>query len=279
MKMEWKLFIEQSFFYVLSDPELLVRSFTKKGQLYDSQTLWYCLLRMTRVAPTLVYHSLWTAAASLFAPTKTLQSLRSPTARLFPKHEKSLSNVEAGWLMSICLHALVAAAPLVTEPDQLYDMSRIRSHGLSLAGSGAIAQQPPTLCLQYDDAFSSDLILRLARRLFAAITTRRCFDNMNDSNFDDGMGEPDVLVPMFSQLDFPNMDAVYILNFSFSDRALHEARVPTLLLDWARAVMLTDWDGGADVPGDGPFGGALALIEAMCKLRHKIRECSTLTLE
>jgi hypothetical protein len=137
---------------------------------------------------------------------------------------------------------------------------------LSLPGSGAIARQPASLCLQYDDAFSNDLALRLARRLFAAVTTRRYFDDLNDINSDDGHEqEPDVLSALFSQLDFLNVDAVYILNFSFADRALHEARVPTLLMDWARAVMLNDWDGRAEVPGDGPFGGALALIDSICK--------------
>lgn len=267
LKLEWKIFVEQTVFYILSDPQLAVRSFTKDGSLYDSQTLWYCMLRMTRVVPSLVFHSLWTASASLFAPPKALQSLRSPTARLFPKHEESLSNFEAGCLMSICLHALVAAAPLISDQRQLYDMSRIRSHGLSLAGSGAIARQPASLCLQYDDAFSNDLALRLARRLFAAVTTRRYFDDLTDLNSGDGHErEPDVLTALFSQLDFLNMDAVYILSFSVPDRALHETRVPTLLLDWARAVMLSDWDGKPEVPGDGPFGGALALIESMCKV-------------
>jgi hypothetical protein len=276
LTMEWKLFAEQTMFYILSDPPSAIRSFTKKGSLYDSQTLWYCMLRMTRVAPSLVFHSLWMAAASLFAPPKSLQSLRSPTAKLFPRNEQSLSNMEAGWLMSICLHALVAAAPLVSDPRQLYDMSRIRSHGLSLAGSGAIARQPAALCLQYNDAFSDDLALRLARRLFAAITARRCFDDLNDSNFDDHDEEQaDVLMPLFSQLDFLNMDAVYILNFSFSDRALHETRVPTLLLDWARAVMLNDWDGKPEVSGEGSFGGALALIDAMCKFFPFVKTLET----
>ena len=266
MRLEWKMFVEQSLFYVLSDPHPLVMSFVKQGQLYDSQTLWYCMLRMTRVAPSLVFHSLWVAAAGLFGPPKPLQSLRSPTAKLFPRPEQSLSNTEAGILMSICLHALVAAAPLVTDSRDLYDMSRIRSHGLSLAGSGAVARQPSALCLQYDDAFSNDLAMRLARRLFAAIITRRCFDEMRESQFGDkSEQEPDVLEVLFSQLDFLSMDAVYILDFSFPDRALHETRVPTLLLDWARAVMLNDWDGNPVVPGDGSFGGALALIEAMCR--------------
>ncbi len=266
MKLEWKLFVEQTLFYVLSDPQLALRSFTKTGQLYDSHTLWYCMLRMTRVAPSLVFHSLWMAAASLFAPPKALQNLRSPTTKVFPKNELSLSNLEAGRLMSICLHALIAAAPLVNDSRALYDMSRIRSHGLSLAGSGAIARQPAELCLQYDDAFTDDMALRLARRLFSAITTRRRFDALCESNMGPNEhSEQDVLAPLFSQLDFLNLDAVYVLEFSFPERALHETRVPILLLDWARAVMLHDWDGSPEVPRDGPFGGALALIEAMCK--------------
>jgi hypothetical protein len=110
--------------------------------------------------------------------------------------------------------------------------------------------------------------MRLARRVFAGIATRRCFDEMQDVNSKGESGQDtDVLAPLFAQLDFLNVDAVYILNFSFSARAVHETRVPTLLLDWARAVMLNDWDGSPEVPGDGPFGGALALIRAMRKLR------------
>jgi len=268
LKLEWQMFVEQSLFFVLSEPQRAVRSFTHKGQLFDSQSLWYCMLRMTRVAPSLVFHSLWMAAEVLFAPPKAVQTLRSPTAvRLFPKQDETLSNSEAGLLMSICLHALIAAAPLVTSQRQLVEMSRIRSHGLSLSGGGAVARQPAALCLQYDDAFSNELAIRLARRLFAAITTRRYFDKMvgHDLGSDSGnIDAPDILAPLFAQLDFVSADAAYILNFPFPDRALHETRVPTLLLDWAKAVMLNDWDGRPEIPADGSFGGALALIDAIC---------------
>lgn len=271
LRREWTLFVEQTIFFVLSDSQRTLRSFTEKGSLYDSQTLWYCMLRLTRAAPSLVFHSLWLAASSLFAPPDSVRSVRSPTAKLFPRHVDSLSNEQAGCLLSICLHALVAAAPLLSDSNQLYDMSRIRSHGLSLAGSGAIARQPAEVCLRYDDAFSNDLSLRLARRLFSAITARRSFDDLNQVNLSPGDNtESDILEPLFLQLDFLNMDAAYILNFSVNDRALHETRVPTLLLDWARAVMLHDWDGNPEVPGDGPFGGALALIEAMFKKRQTL---------
>ncbi|KAJ0119810.1 hypothetical protein J7T55_014015 [Diaporthe amygdali] len=262
LKKEWKLFIEQSLFYTLSDPHALIHSFTHKGELIDSQALWYCMLRMTRVAPTLVYHCLWLSAAHLFAPPKSVQSLRSPTARLFPKQEVSLSNAEAGRLMSICLHALIAAAPMVSEKSQLTEMSRLRSQGLSLAASGS---QPAELCLQYDDAFSHDLAMRLARRLLSAITARRYFDDMlsQETPFGDASeGEPDVLAPLFTQLD-----ALSVSN----EEGLHETRMSTLLLDWARAVMFYEWDGSPEVPEDGPFGGALALTDAINKKSQALR--------
>lgn len=256
LKLEWKLFIEQSIFYTLSDPHVLIHSFTNNGELLDSQTIWYCLLRMTRVAPSLVYHSLWLCAAHLFAPPKPVQSLRSPTARLFPKQNLSLTNSEAGCLVSICLHALIAALPVVSEKSHITDMSRLRSQGLSLAASGG---QCVELCLQYDDAFSHDLAMRLARRLLAAITTRRYFDDMleHEAAFgEDTSTGPDVLAALFGQLD-----ALSISN----EETVHETRMSTLLLDWARAVMFQEWDGSPEVPGDGSFGGALALIDAICK--------------
>lgn len=256
LKLEWKLFIEQSIFYTLSDPHVLIHSFTNKGELLDSQTIWYCLLRMTRVAPSLVYHCLWLSAAHLFAPPKSVQSLRSPTARLFPRQKLSLTNSEAGCLVSICLHALIAALPVVSEKSQITDMSRLRSQGLSLAASGG---QCVELCLQYDDAFSHDLAMRLARRLLAAITTRRYFDDMLEQEAafgEDTSAEPDVLAALFGQLD-----ALSISN----EETVHETRMSTFLLDWARAVMFQEWDGSPEVPGDGSFGGALVLIDAICE--------------
>lgn len=258
MKLEWKLFVEQSLFYTLSDPHALIRSFTRKGELIDSQTMWYCMLRMTRVAPTLVFHCLWLSAAYLFAPPKSVQSLRSPTARLFPKQELALSNTEAGRLLSICFHALIAALPVVSEKSTIMEMSRLRSQGLSMAGRGG---QSAELCLQYDDAFDHDLATRLARRLLAALTTRRYYDDMLDQElaFGDSMGEPDTLAPLFAQLDALSENI---------DESLHETRMSTLLLDWARAIMFQEWDGSPEVPGDGSFGGALALMDAICEFHE-----------
>jgi hypothetical protein len=264
LKYEWKLFIEQSIFHVLSDPQAVLESFTTRDGAVDSQTVWYCMLRLTRAAPHLVFDSLWMALTSLFAAPGSLQSSRSSTAKVFATSQKSFSNAETASLITICIHALVAAAPLVTDSRQLLDISRLRSHGLSLPGSGAVARPPTLLCLQYEDAFTDDLALRLARRLLMVIPTRRYFDELINLDLDllDRTKEPDMLETLLSHIE-PSMQS--FLRFSKSERSIHEKRIPILLLDWARAVMIQEWTGKPDVPGDGPFGGALMLIAAMCK--------------
>ncbi|KAI1649369.1 uncharacterized protein F4817DRAFT_34691 [Daldinia loculata] len=269
LRLQWKLFVEQSIFHVLSDPQAVLDSFTSANGTIDSQTLWYCMLRLTRVAPNLVFDSLWIALAALFAPPKTLQSMRSPTSKMFLGVKKSFTNVEAASLMSVCFHALVAAAPLVNDSRQLNDMSRIRAHGLSLAGGGTVARQPTSLCLQYEDAFTDSMALRLARRLLRVIPTRRYFDELIELDLDKegGVKEPDVVELLLSHLESSTQST---LHFSKAERSMHEKRIPVLLLDWARAVMLHEWEGKPDISGDGPFGGALSLMTAMYQKRQSL---------
>ncbi|KAI0199863.1 hypothetical protein F4808DRAFT_202498 [Astrocystis sublimbata] len=269
LKYEWKLFVEQSIFHVLSDPQALLESFTSHDGLIDSQTVWYCMLRLTRAAPHLVFDSLWIAMTGLFAPPKSLQMSQSSTAKMFASPQRSFSNAETAALMAIGFHALVAAAPLVTESRRLFDMSRIRSHGLLLTGSGPAAEQRTTLSLQYEDAFNDDMALRLVRRLLMAIVTRHSFDELIDLdlNMVDCLKETDVLETLLSQLE-PSMQSS--MRFSKPERSMHEKRIPILLLDWARTVMIQEWTGNPDVPGEGAFGGALKLISAMYRKRQSL---------
>ncbi|RYP03319.1 hypothetical protein DL764_005215 [Monosporascus ibericus] len=268
LRLQWKFFFEQSIFSVLSDPRAVLESFTGRDGLIDSHSLWYCMLRLTRVAPSLVFDSLWIALSDLFAPPKPLQSSRSPTSKLFPRSRNSFTNAEAGFLLSICLHALVAAAPLVTDSRQLVDMSRIRAHGLTLTNGGAGARQPTSLCLQYEDAFTDDLALRLAKRLLAVIPARRRFDLLMEFDRDlKREQEKDVVEVFLTHLESASQSPLIV---SKAERSMHEKRVPILVLDWARAVMLREWEGKADVSGDGPFGGALALTAAMYQKRQSL---------
>ena len=268
----WRLFIEQSFFDVLGKPESLLRSFsTEENRLFDTQTIWYIMLRMTRVAPSLVFDSLWNVAGILFRPPEKLDVIYEWTNESRNSENlssKALSTLDAAQVINICLHALVAAAPLVTDTRQLANMSRIRSYGLAMLGRESSALESATLCLHYEDAFTNELALRLARRVFAAIPVRQRFAGLLD--FQKGIRkterlEPDVLETILSSLKVLDPGTSSVLRFTDHERELHEKRVPTLILDWARTVMLQDWAGSAEVPIHGPFGGALATVAAICK--------------
>ncbi|EXA47710.1 hypothetical protein FOVG_04733 [Fusarium oxysporum f. sp. pisi HDV247] len=265
---DWLRFNDQTLFNVLMDPQVIVQSFTHDRKLYDSQTLWYCFHRLSRVACNLVFHSLWLAAGRLFVPPQdsmSHNSIKNNDSRL-QKHKGFLSDIDAGYLMSICMHALVAAAPAVQDSRTLYEMSRVRSNGLTLAGRSAMARQSSSRCLDYDDAFSNDLAIRLARRLFCAITARRYFSNKMDNAGplnETENNKVDILQSLVDQLDFLSTGSAMILEFPQSERLLHETRVPTILLDWARTILLNEWDGRADFDMDGPFGGALSFIETL----------------
>jgi hypothetical protein len=272
LKRQWLSFVEQGFFDTLCKPESLLQSFRDdEKKLFDTQTLWYLMLRMTRVAPSLVFDSLWNVAGTLFQPPEKLESTydwaketNSPGA----VSNKAVSSVDAAQIMNICLHALIASAPLVSDTRQLANMSRIRSYGLTTLGRGqSSALEPVTLCLHYDDAFTNDSALRLARRLFAAIPTRRRYTDLLELQQEIRRGEkrePDVLETVLDTLKCIGSGTSPMLNFSDNEQDLHEKRVPTLILDWARTVMLQDWEASAEVPSDGPFGGALAMIAAIC---------------
>lgn len=277
LKKQWRMFIEQSLYYVLSNPRTLIRSFSgSDGQLCDTQTIWYCMLRITRVAPSIAFDSLWIVARTLFEPPPDLAKYdwARETGSAKPT-DGSVSTIDAARIINICLHALVAAAPLVTDAGKLANVSRIRSYGLTMRRDSASIEMT-NLCLQYDDIFSDALALRLARRLFSAIPTRRKYAELLEAQQEakgEGAEEKDILETVLSNFKFLDLEIPPILNFSDEERDLHEKRVPTLILDWARTVMLQDWEGSAEVPSDGAFGGALATIAATCKhLLHIISQ-------
>ncbi|OAA69086.1 HECT domain protein [Cordyceps fumosorosea ARSEF 2679] len=231
-KKSWKDFHEQSLFSVLSDPISLIASFSDPEYLFDSQRMWYCMVRLMRISPSLVLHSLWLSAASLFV-------LPEDGNRKEESKSRALSPYQAECVITICLHALAAFVPAVTDTTTMLKLSLLRSKGIAFAAA-AEDQCASDHCLQYDDVFSNSLALRLARRIFLAFTIRR-----KHGEFAMGL--------LLSQLDAGNHGR---------KSALRDARAPALLLDWARAVLLHEWDGNAHFCKDSAFYGALLFIEA-----------------
>lgn len=274
LRLQWKAFIEQCFYDVLRNPRSLLTSFRDDSKkLLDSHSIWYLMLRMTRVSPSIVLDSLWNAVETLFNPPieldmaydwdKGIPSYRS-------RFRNAISNRNAADILCICLHALIAVIPLVQDVRQLTNMSRIRSYGLSMLARDLNSSESVALCLQYEDAFKNDLAIRLARRIFMAIPTRRRFSEslLLQNKHNNENREPDILDTIISALESLNSKSRCFLEFSSSEKELHEKKAPIAILDWARTIMLQDWQGDAEVLSDGPFGGALATIAEI----HKNRE-------
>lgn len=280
----WKSFIEQSLFYVLSSPKALLESFSEGRSLIDTQTLWYCMMRLIHVNSSLVFDSLWIAAADLYPPRELWPIY--DWAKKTPIHEAggsvNYATDEAARLMSICLHALIAAVPYTRDSAQLFALSRIRSYGVSSVQRRGVPPESVDLYLRTDDVFSDELILRLARRLFAAIPARRQYQELlgpNETGNTGRLSSPDILELVLAPLNFLDIEVPPILAFTPEDREIHEKRAPALMIDWARTIMLLDWTGRAEVSADGAFGGALAMISAICKSQVvHLDRFSTLTI-
>ncbi|KAL1900451.1 hypothetical protein Cpir12675_000919 [Ceratocystis pirilliformis] len=260
MRSEWQSFFIQSIFHSLSCPQALIKSFSRDGSLLSSRAMWWGLAKLIDSQPTLVFHSLWMASSSLFSVPKPLQVLRSPTTQVFRKSDVSLTNKEAGEIMTICLHALVALIPEVSSRNTLYDISRLRSMGLSVASKSKATTET---YLQCDDAYTDEVALRLARRLFLALVARRHYADMGAVTWlsDGEDAEWDVLQPLWNQLDQLNVD---------DKDASHLERVVVILLDWARTVIIRDWDGEGEFNCNSAFAGAFMLFEHMYSKRREL---------
>lgn len=268
----WKTFAEQSLFYVLSDRKALIKSFsTESNVLLDSRTLTYCLARISRVAFDVLFDGLWSVAADLYDMPRQLSDIQDVCKQQFGGDCPGgcpTTKEEASKIMVICLHALVAAAPyshnlFVTRPASLS-----RGRGLSYTRHYPYASD---YALKLDDVLSNELALRLARRLFAAISARRRFQELERLNNWETAGPAqgtDILDDVLESLESFDIERSPLS--PNTQRLPDETRSATILIDWARTVILQDWKATAVVPADGAFGGALALIKAIYDRRKPL---------
>lgn len=274
---QWHDFLEQSLFYVLSQPNALLQSFRNPGQeLYDSQTIWHCMMRLSRASWPLVFDGLWLTLGHLYVAPQTTRSLLDSSKSQNESSEDDMFELSAGAksdILYVCLHALIAAGPQVENLSDLVAVSRNRSKGLISFRGRPWSKELLNFSLIYDDAFSDELVQRFARRLFGAIPVLRQYQELLRLNSVDLPGHiqaSDVLDIVLSRFAILDIDASPFLNFTTSERELYGKQGPILLLDWARTIMLQDWKGTAEIPADGAFGGALSLIAAIYKLRNDL---------
>ncbi|KFY01606.1 hypothetical protein O988_02651, partial [Pseudogymnoascus sp. VKM F-3808] len=267
----WKSFAEQSLFYVLSDRKALIESFsTEENGLLDSGTLTYCLGRISRVGFDVLFDSLWSVAADLYDMPRQLSDIQDVGKQLGADSTSGSATTkeEASKIMIICLHALVAAVPYPHDLSVTRPATHSRGKGLSYARHYPYASD---YTLALDDVLSNEMALKLARRLFAAISARRRFQELERLNNWESAGPTqgtDILDDVLESLE--SFDIERSSPSPETERLHDETRSATILIDWARTVILQDWKATAVVPADGTFGGALALIKAIYDRRKQL---------
>jgi hypothetical protein len=271
---EWIKFIEQSVFYVLSDKKTLMKSFFNDDSgAIDTLTLFSCMRSLIAITPNtdVIFDSLWVAAKCLFVPPECIadgawdKHGAGVKDGIRGKRRGAVTSEEAVRVASVCLHALIAAVPYFEKDNTLlFAGSRERSNGILISNK---RQEPGAINikLRLNDAFTDEMVMRLALRFFAGISAQQRFQELSRLNGMETPSKDKFLDAVLKPLKY--LDAQTPSEFpSWTDeqREVHEKRAPLLMLDWARAVMIREWRGKPTVPADGPFGGALALISALC---------------
>ena len=265
----WKEFAEQSIFYVLRNSGNLLESFTdNSGNLLSNFDLKISFHRLSKVAKDIMLDALWIAAGDLFLMPAQLIELQD-TAKYHNVTQVSaktaLRSRDATNVAMLIFHALVSTLPRLPNVGLIENTLQQRQEGRSYAH-----KEPGEKQLELDDALSNDLAIRLARRLFAAISVRECFmllANRNDLDTPVFEGAPALLplinrpIPVPASLSGKEREE---LEASALRLANDSTRVLGLgLRAWAVKIFMEEWDGTPIIPSDGPIAGALSVLRGL----------------
>lgn len=292
----------QSIIYVLSTASALLNSFIyttepntahlKKSVPFREIVQAFRLLREIDYHPSNITSSLWISIGKLHPPTsvrsksaliKACRSIRSGRSSHGFKLESQIADidlipdVDAVHIVKISLAALVALIP----ECNLTDWSTVQK----LRSLGRIVPEWPEALLQDNltditleifDSLHDEMALSLMRRLVRAITARQCLSEISNyqetnsgrNNATHGEGFMDMLVRAMTDAEInqtrttgPGADAS-----NSSDQGKNQKFHLSVLVEWLRSLILSEWEGQAEVPKWGLVGGALELMSHICKV-------------
>lgn len=294
----------QSIIYVLSTASALLNSFIyttepntahlKKSVPFREIVQAFRLLREIDYHPSNIISSLWISIGKLHPPTsvrsksaliKACRSIRSGRSSHGFKLESQIADtdaipdVDAVHIVKISLAALVALIPECNPTD----WSKVQK----LRGLGRIIPERPEVLLQDNltditleifDSLHDEMALSLMRRLVRAITARQCLSEISNyqetnsgrNNATHGEGFMEMLVRAMTDAEItqtrttsPGADAC-----DSSEQEKNQKFHLSVLVEWLRSLILSEWEGQAEVPKWGLVGGALELMSHICKVNY-----------
>ncbi len=285
----------QSIIYVLSTGHALLESFihtaeadtahSKKSVPFHDIVQAFRLLREIDYHPSNIISSLWISVGKLHPPTsvrsksaliKACRSIRSGRSSHGFKLESQIAdtdlipNADAVHIAKISLAALVALIP-ECDPTDWSKVQKLRGEGRIIPERVLPQDNFTDITLEVFDSLHDDMALSLMRRLVRAITARQCLSEI--SNYQEtnsgrdsathGEDFMDILVRAITDAEImttsPGVDAS-----DSSEQEKSQKFYLSVLVEWLRSLILSEWEGQAEVPRWGLVGGALELMSHIC---------------
>lgn len=289
----------QSIIYVLSTSHALLESFihtaeadtahSKKSVPFHEIVQAFRLLREIDYHPSNIISSLWISVGKLHPPTsvrsksaliKACRSIRSGGSSHRFKLENQIAdtaiipNADAVHIAKVSLAALVALIP-ECNPTDWSKVQKLRGEGRIIPERVLPQDNFTDITLEVFDSLHDDMALSLMRRLVRAITARQCLSEISNyqetnsgqdsaTHGEDFMG---ILVRAITDAEIPQTMKTS-QGVDASDNSKQEKSQKfhlSVLVEWLRSLILSEWEGQAQVPRWGLVGGALELMSHICK--------------
>jgi hypothetical protein len=291
-----RAFTFQSIYYVFSTPEAMIKSFkndesssrSKAGGLHlDPHRLDESLRLLLRENTALMFHSLWQGIECLFTPPPDLFPPRSPKLKTamsthsVPTNTREefnngasgpafpyLSDLEAAHIVILCLQALSAALPKLN-PEIWLAIHKLRAQGSIVPDfSFGVAKSLVEPLLESIEVFEDDMALRLMERLVRGIASRAQFNEMLKIRDKSTNNQPtffDILRQYYEESRMQHLE---------DDKTLASTKLPlggglslaNGTVEWARGVLLKNWDGKQEIARSSIAGSAIQLLSFLCRL-------------
>ncbi len=272
------------------------------------------LLMQIDYLPSNIISSLWISVGKLHPPTsfrsksaliKACRSIRSDRLPFSIDLDNQVADIDvipdldAAHIAKIALAALVATVP-ECDPKTLSRVQKFRASGRIVPESPVLSsnEQFTNLTLNMFDSFDDEMGLNLIKRLVRAITARQCLSEFSkyqepsmmrsDTSINQGEDFMDILVREISGVEAiqTTIDDLHIKDVSDSfvhGKIQHQGAASVfnlpVLVEWLRGLILTEWDGKAEVSKWGLVGGALELMSYLRKLiMYSVLRCSVASL-
>ncbi|PWY78361.1 hypothetical protein BO70DRAFT_380595 [Aspergillus heteromorphus CBS 117.55] len=290
-------FVAQSVFYALSNTRQVLHSFrrtagpseTSQDSRLDVQQLQPSFRMLYRICPRdIIFHSLWSAAETLFVPPKELSmsgrrsrrsSHNSAAVSTTPIIRRSdsegnehFSDAKAADVATVAIFALTSSLSEVLDVPTWRAMLKMRAAG-GVASSANLQRLPvprARLIIGITDTLEHELSLRLLDRLVRALTARLAFHEISKARQVYSRDPPKQRKNGVLDIIVNNLSEQHSAAAATNDPDDPVPGAPALIAEWLRTLFLREWDGNPELSKSSSAGGAVQILSLLYTERSRL---------